>query len=79
MFAKVEVNGDGAHPLYQWLRSQKEGRTGRRHRLELHQVPGRPRRPGACPFGPSDEPAEIEPDVEKALAGLTAWLHGRLA
>jgi glutathione peroxidase len=25
MFAKVEVNGPGAHPLYQWLKSQSGG------------------------------------------------------
>jgi glutathione peroxidase len=28
MFAKVEVNGPGAHPLYQWLRSQAKGFLG---------------------------------------------------
>lgn len=25
MFAKIEVNGDGAAPLYQWLRSEQPG------------------------------------------------------
>lgn len=25
MFAKIEVNGDGATPLYQWLRSEQPG------------------------------------------------------
>ena len=25
MFAKIEVNGDGADPLYQWLRSERPG------------------------------------------------------
>src|SRR6187549_3791116 len=25
LFAKIEVNGPSAHPLYQWLRSQKRG------------------------------------------------------
>ena len=46
MFAKVDVNGDDAHPLYQWLRVG-EGRPARRQdQVELHQVPGRPRRPG---------------------------------
>src|SRR5690606_13289963 len=30
MFAKVEVNGSGAHPLYRWLRSQKGGVLGDR-------------------------------------------------
>ncbi len=28
MFAKVEVNGPGAHPLYQWLKSQAKGFFG---------------------------------------------------
>ena len=30
MFAKVEVNGGQAHPLYQWLRSEKGGVLGDR-------------------------------------------------
>ena len=68
MFAKVEVNGDDAHPLYAWLQ-EREGRAPRRrHRLELHQVPARPRRPGARPLRPDDEPDELAPEVEKALA-----------
>ena len=25
MFEKIEVNGDDAHPLYQWLREEKGG------------------------------------------------------
>jgi glutathione peroxidase len=28
LFAKIEVNGPSAHPLYQWLRSQKRGMLG---------------------------------------------------
>lgn len=28
MFAKVEVNGDDAHPLYQWLRKEQGGMLG---------------------------------------------------
>ena len=28
MFAKVEVNGDDAHPLWAWLRAEKEGPRG---------------------------------------------------
>jgi glutathione peroxidase len=30
LFAKVEVNGRGAHPLYQWLKEQKGGFLGSR-------------------------------------------------
>lgn len=28
MFAKIDVNGDNAHPLYQWLKRQKRGLLG---------------------------------------------------
>ena len=28
MFSKIEVNGDGAHLLYQWLRQEKGGVLG---------------------------------------------------
>jgi glutathione peroxidase len=28
MFAKIEVNGSGAHPLYQYLKSEKSGLLG---------------------------------------------------
>lgn len=28
MFAKVDVNGDGAHPLYTWLKKEKTGLLG---------------------------------------------------
>ncbi len=28
MFAKVDVNGDDAHPLYKWLKTQKRGFLG---------------------------------------------------
>ena len=28
MFAKIEVNGDGAHPLWKWLKQEKGGLLG---------------------------------------------------
>ena len=28
MFAKIDVNGDGAHPLYQYLKNEKSGLLG---------------------------------------------------
>ena len=52
LFAKIEVNGAGAHPLYRWLKSGTARRA--RHRgdqVELHQVPRRslgPRRQALC-------------------------------
>lgn len=28
LYAKIEVNGDGAHPLYKWLKEEKRGVLG---------------------------------------------------
>ena len=69
MFAKLEVNGDGTHPLYAWLKSEQAGPQRRRHRLELHQVPrstveGRV----VARFGPTTSRRRSTPDVEKQLA-----------
>ena len=65
MFAKVEVNGDDAHPLFAWLREQERGGpiewnftkflVGRDGRVVGH-------------YGTGTEPAEIAGDIEKALA-----------
>ena len=68
MFAKIEVNGDDAHPLYRWLRDQKGGVLGDRIKWNFTkfligrdgQVIDR--------FGPSTKPAKIAGDIEAALA-----------
>ena len=41
--AKLEVNGDGAHPLWQHLKSRPARRAGQPgNQMELHQAPGQP-------------------------------------
>ncbi|GAB3299685.1 glutathione peroxidase [Epidermidibacterium keratini] len=68
MFAKIDVNGADAHPLYQWLRDQKGGVLGDRIKWNFTkfligrdgQVIDR--------FGPSTKPAKIAGDIEAALA-----------
>ena len=56
LFAKIDVNGPHAHPLYVWLKTQKRGVLGTDgDQVELHQVPRRPLRPrssGATDHGP---------------------------
>ena len=44
MFAKIDVNGDDTHPLYEWLKDEQARPPRRRDQVELHQVPPRPRR-----------------------------------
>lgn len=69
MMAKVDVNGAEAHPLWQWLKSEKRGLLG----TEMvkwnftkflvgkdGQVLGR--------YAPTDTPAQLRADIEKALA-----------
>ena len=75
MFAKIDVNGDDTHPLYEWLKDEKRG------------LPRRQRSSGTSPssssaatarvldrFAPTNEPADLTNDIEKALASeqLTA-------
>jgi glutathione peroxidase len=69
MFAKLEVNGDDAHPLYQWLRSEKAGPRGAD--IDWNFTKFLLDRDGNVVdrYGPKTEPAEITADIEKVLAG----------
>lgn len=68
MFAKVDVNGDDAHPLFEWLKSEKKGLLGGRIKWNFTkflvgrdgQVIGR--------YSPKTEPADLADDVRAALA-----------
>ena len=68
LFSKVEVNGSGAHPLFQWLRSEKGGLLGDRVKWNFTKfLVGRDGRViGRYP--PTTKPEKIAADVEKALA-----------
>lgn len=68
LFSKIEVNGDGSHPLYQWLRKEKSGLLGGKIKWNFTkfligkdgQVLGR--------YSPTTKPEKIAGDIEKALA-----------
>ena len=68
MFAKTEVNGPGAHPLYDYLKRARPGLFGSR-RIKwnftkfLIDREGRPVRR----FGPSIPPDRIRPAIEELL------------
>ncbi|HSU75295.1 MAG TPA: glutathione peroxidase [Terrabacter sp.] len=67
MFAKVEVNGPGEHPLFTWLKSEKGGLLGARIKWNFTKfLVGRD---GAVVgrYAPTTEPADLADDVEKAL------------
>ena len=71
LFAKVEVNGAGAHPLFRWLRSEKGGLLGSRIKWNFTKFlvdhDGRVVRR----YGPTTAPDRIAADIEAAL-GQTA-------
>lgn len=67
MFAKVDVNGPAAHPLWVWLKDSKGGLLGSKIKWNFTKylvdrngtVVGR--------YSPTTEPAKIAKDIEKAL------------
>ncbi len=69
MMAKVEVNGNGAHPLWRWLEAEAPGIFGSRaikwnFTKFLVGRDGRVRRR----YAPSDTPQSLKADIEAALA-----------
>ncbi len=68
MFEKVDVNGDDAHPLYQWLREEKRGLMGEKIKWNFTKfLIGRD---GSVlkRYGSTTKPEKIAADIERALA-----------
>ena len=64
---QVEVNGDGAHPLWQWLRSQKGGLLGSSIKWNFTKfLIGRDGQV-IKRYAPTVSPSSIAPDIEAAL------------
>jgi glutathione peroxidase len=69
MFAKIEVNGSGTHPLYVWLKDEKRGLLGGAIKWNFTKfLLGRD---GTVleRYSPQTDPADLTEDIEKALAG----------
>lgn len=67
LFAKVDVNGSDAHPLFEWLRAEKSGLLGGRIKWNFTKfLIGRD---GAVlsRHAPTTEPAKLAEDIEKVL------------
>jgi glutathione peroxidase len=70
MFAKVDVNGDDAHPLFQWLRNEKSGLMpgdGIKWNFTKFLI-GKDGRV-LKRFAPTTEPAKLSDKIEGALQG----------
>jgi glutathione peroxidase len=68
MFSKIDVNGEGAHPLYQWLKKEKPGLLGI-GAVKWNFTKFLIGRDGNVVkrYAPTDKPESIETDIIKAL------------
>jgi glutathione peroxidase len=68
MFAKVDVNGDDAAPLYRWLKKEKPGLLGS-EAIKWNFTKFLVDRKGRVVnrYAPNDKPESIAPDIEKLL------------
>jgi glutathione peroxidase len=68
MFAKIDVNGANAHPLYQWLKSEKAGLLGT-EAIKWNFTKFLVDRSGHVVrrYAPTDTPAKIENDIAAVL------------
>ena len=69
LFAKIEVNGEGAHPLYKWLKEEKPGFLGSEG-IKWNFTKFLIDRNGEVikRYAPTDKPEKIEKDLAAALA-----------
>src|SRR5690554_4471925 len=68
MFAKIDVNGDGAHPLFQFLKSEAKGLMGS-EKVKWNFTKFLVNRDGQVirRYAPTAKPADIRSDIEKLL------------
>ena len=69
MMAKIDVNGAGAHPLYQWLSKEAPGLLGTKG-IKWNFTKFLVGKDGAVlkRYAPTDTPASLAQDIEAALA-----------
>jgi glutathione peroxidase len=68
MFAKIDVNGADAHPLYAWLKDEQSGLLGGKIKWNFTKfLVGRDGTPFNR-FAPQTDPLDISDDIEQALA-----------
>ncbi len=69
MMSKIEVNGSGAHPLYQWLSKEAPGLLGSKA-IKWNFTKFLVGKDGAVikRYAPTDTPASLAKDIEAALA-----------
>jgi glutathione peroxidase len=67
LFSKVDVNGPDAHPLYQWLRSEKSGLVGDKIRWNFTKFLVDSEGKVVERYGSRTTPVQIADDIEALL------------
>lgn len=67
MFAKIEVNGAGAHPLYNWLKREKSGLFGGRIKWNFTKFLIDRTGNVIARYGSMTRPEQIRPAIEPLL------------
>lgn len=67
MFAKIDVNGPHAHPLYEWLRTQKKGLLGGRIKWNFTKFLVDRDGNVVDRFAPTTTPDKLSGAIEKVL------------
>ena len=67
LFSKIDVNGPDAHPLYQWLRSEKSGLVGDKIRWNFTKFLVDTEGNVVERYGSKTTPAQIADDIEALL------------
>jgi glutathione peroxidase len=68
MFSKVDVNGEDAHPLFQWLRTEQGGMLGDAIKWNFTKFLIGKDGQVIKRYGSTTKPEKIAGDIEKALA-----------
>lgn len=68
MMKKVDVNGENAHPVYQWLTAQKGGLLGNKIKWNFTKFLIGKDGKVIDRFAPTTKPKSLEKAIEKALA-----------
>ena len=67
MYAKIEVNGEGAHPLYQFLKSEKKGMLTSAIKWNFTKFLVNRQGEVVARYAPTDKPESLRADIEKLL------------
>ena len=68
LFSKIDVNGDDAHPLFKWLRSEKGGLLGNRVKWNFTKFLVGKDGQVIARYAPTTKPEKIAADLEKQLS-----------